>query len=542
MNPSPSDCHYGNRWLKFFKKWHRWPGVIMGLFFILWAISGVVMNHRSLFSPLDINRKYLPSEHRYKNWNNAAVKSGINLGDSLLIYGNIGVWLTDSSFTSFTDFNAGFKKGIDNRKISSMLVTQNGNVYAGTLFGLFYLDKKDNHWQKISVPLKDERIQWLVEKEGRVIVLTRSAMFESLDDPENFVVNALKLPSSEGYDNKAGLFRTIWVIHSGEIYGLAGKLIVDLLALIVIFLAVTGALHFCMPYALRSLKRLKKPLHSASATKRFSAKWHKKAGIWIAVFLLINTVTGMFLRPPLLITIANARVAKIPWSALDTPNPWEDRLRAVIWDEDIHGYIIGTTEGIFYADESLKHNLSPLPNQPPLSVMGINVFQKTGPFTYLVGTFNGLYDWSPGDGVPKGWSPKGLESQGDGVPRDHFNGQIPKQLNTASKPFGNEMVSGYWSSGNGKEIYFDYNRGAISTRDLPMPEMPSEILEKSPMSWWNVALEVHTGRIFKPLIGDFYILIVPLFGIFGTILVISGIIVWIKLYARKNHKKPAATS
>jgi hypothetical protein len=48
----------------------------------------------------------------------------------------------------------------------------------------------------------------------------------------------------------------------------------------------------------------------------------------------------MFLRPPLLITIANARVGKIPWSVLDTPNPWEDKLRAVIFDEEIGGNIL----------------------------------------------------------------------------------------------------------------------------------------------------------------------------------------------------------
>ena len=166
----------------------------------------------------------------------------------------------------------------------------------------------------------------------------------------------------------------------------------------------------------------------------------------------------------------------------------------------------------------------PLPGQPPQSVMGINVFEKTGPGSYLVGSFNGLYDWHFGDGVPAG------------VCTNHMTGQPPDQMNTGSKPFGDEMVSGYLKLEIGKEVYFDYNRGAVvlnSNEDLP--GMPGEIIEKSPVSWWNFALEVHTGRIFKPLMGDFYVLLVPLMGIFGTILVISGLIVWIKLYARKNR-------
>jgi hypothetical protein len=277
-----------------------------------------------------------------------------------------------------------------------------------------------------------------------------------------------------------------------------------------------------MPYALRWLKRRKKPLQRVSTTKKISAKWHKKAGIWIALFLLINTVTGMFLRPPLLITIANARVGKIPWSVLDTPNPWEDRLRAVIWDEEISGYILGTTEGLFYAGENLDREMIPLPGQPPLSVMGINVFHKTGYGRYLVGTFNGLYEWFPSKGISI----------------NALTGQAPEQFNAGSKPFGEVMVSGYLELESGNSVYFDYNTGAATIGEQKISkEMPEVIIEKSPMSWWNVALEVHTGRIFKPVTGGFYILIVPLMGIFGSMLIISGIIIWIKLYVRKTRKK-----
>jgi hypothetical protein len=152
--------------------------------------------------------------------------------------------------------------------------------------------------------------------------------------------------------------------------------------------------------------------------------------------------------------------------------------------------------------------------------MGINVFQKSGPGTYLVGTFNGLYDWRPGRGTSL----------------DHFSGKLPQEVNAGSKPFGEELVSGYLLLGSGDEVCLDYNRGAISMdNDVKIPVMPSDILENSPMSWWNFSLEVHTGRIFKFLIADFYILIIPLMGLFGTILVVSGLVVWIKLYVRKNR-------
>jgi uncharacterized iron-regulated membrane protein len=102
------------------------------------------------------------------------------------------------------------------------------------------------------------------------------------------------------------------------------------------------------------------------------------------------------------------------------------------------------------------------------------------------------------------------------------------------------MAAGYFKLDNGEEVYFDYNYGAVvlnKTRNFP--SMPGEIIQKSPMSWWNFALEVHTGRIFKPIIGDFYILLVPLMGLFGTILVISGLVIWIKLFLRKKFQHQA---
>jgi uncharacterized iron-regulated membrane protein len=62
----------------------------------------------------------------------------------------------------------------------------------------------------------------------------------------------------------------------------------------------------------------------------------------------------------------------------------------------------------------------------------------------------------------------------------------------------------------------------------PLPPMPQEIIAASPISLWNVALEIHTGRIFQPLVGGFYILVVPLVGIATLVILISGFMAWYK--------------
>jgi hypothetical protein len=63
--------------------------------------------------------------------------------------------------------------------------------------------------------------------------------------------------------------------------------------------------------------------------------------------------------------------------------------------------------------------------------------------------------------------------------------------------------------------------------------MPKEILAKSPISLWNAALEVHTGRIFEHLIGPFYFLYVPLIGITLLVVLISGLLIWWMGYRKR---------
>ena len=119
-------------WTKFFKKQHKWPSLVLTLFILLFALSGIVMNHRETFSSINVNRSYLGSEYQYTNWNKAAVKSAIKLeGDTALIYGNIGVWKTNDNYKNFKSLNQGFPDGIDNCKIEKLLKTESGELYAG---------------------------------------------------------------------------------------------------------------------------------------------------------------------------------------------------------------------------------------------------------------------------------------------------------------------------------------------------------------------------------------------------------------------------
>jgi hypothetical protein len=96
-------------------------------------------------------------------------------------------------------------------------------------------------------------------------------------------------------------------------------------------------------------------------------------------------------------------------------------------------------------------------------------------------------------------------------------------------------IAGQISFSDGSKEFFDYNIGAIGfSKTHRLPQMPNEIIEKSGISLWNLALEFHTWRIAKFLIGDFYILIVPIAGLLCIVIIFTGSVMW---FIRQRRKK-----
>jgi PepSY-associated transmembrane protein len=496
--------------VNFFKKYHKWVSIVLTVFILLFAVSGIVLNHRELFSGVNVNRDYLPEDYSYNNWNNAGVAGTTLIGsDSLLIYGNIGIWLTDTMASGFSDFNMGLPKGIDNRKISKIHVSEKLGIYAGTLFGLYKYSEDTDRWTKIDLPVLNHRIVDINEKGDTLLVLSRSHLIISIDG-ENFA--KLTLPLPDDYDNKAGLFKTLWVIHSGEIWGLPGKLLVDAIGLIFIFLSITGIIYFIIPFSSKRKKRQSKSYKGNNRIRRFSLKWHNKIGWITLILLIITTATGMFLRPPLLAAIAYSKVGKIPYTELDSPNPWFDKLRRIMYLENSDMYLVATPDGIYYSDDNFKTPLKRIHGQPPVSVMGVTAFEMVDDNTILVGSFEGLFLWNLFTGYKQDYIKKGpVQKKKRGGP-----------------PLGEFLITGYSNDFHGKETFFDFNMGGYDiNKGKIFCNMPLEIAN-IPMSLWNVALEVHTARIYKPLFGNFYILFIPLAGLLILFIQISGLIVWWK--------------
>ncbi len=510
-----------NRLIKFLKKLHKWPAIIIALFAILFAASGIVLNHRQFFSPVNVSRKILPSNYNYENWNMAAVRGSVET-DSVtnLIYGNIGIWETTDDLKTFEDYNQGFPNGIDNRKIYSVVKFQN-SLFAGTQLGLYKRDLLGGEWVKLKLTVRENRIADLALKNDTLLILTRHYLLRSTNG-EDF--KTVQLPEPIGYKRETGLFNTFWELHSGELLGLPGKLIVDLLGLVTIFLGITGLLHFFFPKIIQRKKKKEKQVANLVSTKKKNLHWHNVVGYLFVLFLIINTISGMHLRPPLLIPIANKQVGIIPYTHMDSPNPWFDKLHRVHWDDELNRYIFSTSEGLFFAEETLTKQLLPAPSQPPVSIMGCNVFKSLGEQNYLVGSFSGMFLWNIKTGTV----------------HDFFTRQpyaVPERM---ASPIAANTVTGL-VEGKENTFWFDFNKGVQTIASLggmpSFPKMSEEIKKASPISLWNVSLEIHTGRIFENVLGPFYILYVPLAGICILLVLISGFFVWWMVYRKKKVRR-----
>lgn len=514
--------------MKTLRKYHKWPSLFIGFFLLLFALSGIVMNHRDWVSSLNFPRQWLPPVYHYNNWNLAALKGNINLNDStLMAYGNIGIYKTNKQFSHFTDFNTGLGKGMDDRKIFTLLHSTSGQLFAGTLFGLQRYDFSSKSWIETALPEKSARVVKIMQNGDNIYVLTRSHLYTFTDEERGWEKSAeVTLPKAANDDEKAGLFKTLWIIHSGELLGLPGKILVDLLGLIVIFITLSGFYYTLVPsLAKRSGYALKKKLKRAN---RFSINWHNKLGVYALIFLLITVVSGMFLRPPLLIPIAYTRVNPIPGSILDNANPWHDKLRDMLVDSTSGRIIFSSSEGFYDFMPGISKTSVPFQVQPEVSVMGITVFEPLDGNDLLVGSFSGLFRWNTRENKVT----------------DYITGR-PAQNGSRQNPFGAVAVSGIMLD-KGKPIaMIDYAAGWMPIHQNRLqPEMPADI-RNLPISLWNLSLEVHTGRIFSVILGNFYILYVPLMGLTTLLILITGVWLWIKMKKRtiikksKSHEHPA---
>lgn len=504
----------------FWRPWHKWAGIVAGLFAIVFCLSGIVLNHREAFSRIELSRWWMPAAYHYHNWNNAIIKGAVATGGGRsLVYGNAGLWTADSTFRHFAETNAGLPRGIDRRKISAVVRDSRGRLWCAALYDVWRLD--GHRWTR--QPLGDtggERISDMTVRGDSLVVLSRSYLFVSPSPGAPF--RRLRLQAPDGYQPRVTLLKTVWWLHSGELFGLPGRLVVDAIAVILLFLILSGIAITLLPHLSRRLHALGRRARTTGRLLRFSVLWHNSIGRWTIVLTVIIAATGMMLRPPLMVPLALTRTAPLPFTTLAGSNAWYDRLRALRYDSTWQRWILSTSEG-FYVMQRLTDRPKPINAAPPVSPMGISVFDNAGQGQWLVGSFSGLFLWNPQTGRVV----------------DVQTGRPP--IKTTGRPVIADLaVAGSMPLSNHRLVVFDYNKGArifwtaghchgetrpgtTPWRELPakLPPMPAAI-SGQPMSLWNFALELHTGRCYEPWMGPVSVLFIFLAGLSLTLVLIGG--------------------
>lgn len=495
------------------RKYHRWVGLVLAVFMIVFCVSGIILNHRSIVSGLDVNRSLLPSGYHIADYNNGVVKGTLRLGkDTVIAYGCGGVWLTDTTARQWKAINNGLGKGVDRRNVRNAVVDKCGTLWCVTNYSLYRFS--GSAWESIELPSGDERLTDVaLNSDSTVIVaLSRSAVYEfSVDGKKGPLVKRHELKAPKGFSPKETLFRTVWKLHSGELFGMPGILVVDAIAVVLIILSVTGIIIFILPYDIRRSNR-KGNRNEAKCKARVmgsNLRWHNKLGSVTIILTLLLTFTGTCLRPPFMIPLVMLKTAPLTKSS----NSWNDKLRAIRWDKAQNCWLLSTSEGFATIDSGFDGTPALLRQgtTPPVSPMGVNAMVQRSDGTWLIGSFSGMYSWQRKTGTILQFPSGKPMAQGRSM------------MATSS------LVSGYSDDFLGNNpVVFGYSNGA----DGQMPAMPEE-MEHVPLSLWNVALELHVGRCYSPFLGPLSEMFVFIFGTMITLIVLSGYIV----YRRTNRKR-----
>lgn len=543
------------------KKYHRWLGLVLSVFMLVFCVSGIILNHREVFSGCEVSRKWLPASYHIKNFNNGVVKGTVvkksaahSLSsencDSVLAYGCAGVFLTDSRLSTWQDFNAGLPESIDERNVRHVVKAKDGSLWCAALRDVYRYDENSHRWKKVELPGNEERIMdvALAKDSMTVVALTRSRVFTIVpfvqygeivkigkSSSETYRVESKIIPAPKKYEPKTTLFKLVWHLHSGEFFGLPGKLVVDAIALVLIVLSITGILLFILPYGIRRAKKLAAKARMKRLGKQFAwnMKWHNKIGYVTIVLTLWIAITGMCLRPPLMVPLV---LSKLPQTVGEDGNVWQDKLRAIRWDAVQGDWLVSTSEGFLRVDEDFSQAPKMLPDDecPKLSPMGVTVWESDGKGGWIVGSFRGIYRWNP-------------VNHSLNQILDYFTGKPSEE--TSMIPISDNLVCGYSEDFlGGKPLVFDFAKGVEDAKgqavalcnDEPKTSRNEEsmsdlICETAPMSLWNVALELHVGRCYSPFLGPLSDLFVFLSGLLITLVLLSGYII-----SHRRRKKAQA--
>ncbi|MGD9900466.1 MAG: PepSY domain-containing protein [Calditrichaceae bacterium] len=510
-------------------KWlHKYIGIILILFLAWMSLSGIILNHPDLISGFSVSSEFVPAQYRINNWNRSSLRQLIFSGQNPSVgfaAGKQGVWKTDDGGITFYPLNDGFPESQYYRKTNHIFLIEQKSIppvlFAGTDNGLYAANPADEKWKNIKLGGKTERVLKIIKKDLNLIVFTDSEVYISPVN-QNFEFKQVHLQRFEDA-HQVSLVKLFFDLHDGNVWGLPGKIFFDLIGLLLFFLSLSSL--YTWYFKLR--QKYHRTGMRTTANKRllsvyrFLFKYHLKLGIWSAVFLLMIGITAFFMRPPFIAAIAEGTIAAELYPGLLSENPWEGKIQNALYDSVDDQIIIQCSDGLWLGKPDFSEPLVKKDFPFPIFVMGATVFEVMDNGDFLVGSFNGIYRMN----------------RETGEIRDLLTGNGPGGV-TSVRP-AEYMITGYFRTPSGDEFITAHEQGLVpvgSSRSDGRFIMPDEINESFRMPLWNYMFELHNGRIFKDLIGGWYILIAPVGSLLFVLIILTGVFDWFYLKVYQKRK------
>ncbi|MHB2156230.1 PepSY domain-containing protein [Calditrichota bacterium GD2] len=501
----------------------RWIHKVFGLIlipFLIWmSISGIILNHPEVFARFNVPSWLVPSHYHIKNWNRSSIIGAVHVNDTeMFIYGKKGVWQVDDA-RKVHYVGQGFPQADYYKKTNHMIFLTHGNdslLIAATDGGLFLTSLNRINWQKIELPGKPEKLKKILKIDDALLVFGESNVFRA-DLTKSALQFSIATPLREETEKSVTMVQLFFDIHDGKAWGLAGKLLMDFIGLVIIFASVTGFYVWFSPW--RNRKRANSTFKARTIARlRSWNKWHIKIGALVVVFFILLGSTGLFMRPPFLAAIAEKDVPAAYYPGKLSQNPWERKIQNALYDPFRDRLIIATSEGLWAGPGDLRQEFEKIDLNVPIFVMGPTYFECLPNGHYRIASFNGIFDYNP---------------QTDQAV-DLITGQIPNNVSTV-RP-ADIMVTGYFQLNDGSEWITAHEQGIcnLEGKVVNIWRVPESMIDINSLSLWNFMFELHNGRIFKSVVGSLYILIIPLGSILFLLISFSGLYDWA---FRKFRKK-----
>lgn len=512
-----------NKLFKISKWLHKYIGLFIVLYAIWMSVSGILLNHPNLIENYSVPKWLIPQRYTLEdNWNRKALKKAVYSQDNpkkVYISGSQGVWISEDRAKNFRKMVNGFPTDPYLGKTNDIILlgSKNQKLLAATDGGLFYCNVKDEEWSKIELDDESERVRKILIVKDELIVFTSSFVFKSELEAENFSFKKIQLQSAKSEERKFRLFSLIFHMHSGEIWGLPGRLVVDAIGLVLLFATLSGIYMWYMPW-----KKKKFGIRPTLEKRKIFAwlhKYHLKIGIISAVFVLFIGITGIFLLRPLSLTIIGKSVTSKYYPASLPENRFENMINNALYDEVEDRIIVQADRAFWSTSTDFSTPLKKIEMAMSAPDHGMSVFQPHGKDGFLMGSFGGIFNL-------------------------HRDGSFTSLLPHKS---GRTLITGYFKTPDGEEFVTALYKGLIPLKNSELNGrfvMPTEMVENFRWPLWSFLFSLHNGRIFSDLFGMWNTMIVFTFGVLFVIISIAGTYDWIyvkvikpKLALKKKKKE-----